>query len=126
MPMYLMMDKTILAKQSKDMFTFEYIGKSANRESCDWLMYRPIFSKTNKFTMEDLIRFIERRIAPRGRDIEDIEMEKDNIGYSPLRVAKETKACLIEDPFWIAFSEEETEMWGTLTVRGRCGYTPLT
>ncbi|AFQ29875.1 hypothetical protein P4493_05505 [Bacillus thuringiensis] len=87
-----------------------------------YIIPRELFPQgVKRIPLGDIVNFIEWRIFPKER--EDCKKLLKQLGlreYDPLEIAKRTKASLVEDGWWIAFSDTDT--FEKDTVRGKMGY----
>lgn len=69
------------------------------------------------------IRWMSERVIPEDRvDIEKVLNLMSIDKYDMFDIAKKTRACLMEDDFWVKFKEEDK--WED-NVRARAGYKPI-
>ncbi|HZK85288.1 MAG TPA: hypothetical protein VFC58_11585 [Desulfosporosinus sp.] len=95
----------------------------------EWVpaVYAPMELFTGKriVSMLDFVEWINGRVFPPERiGAEQLLKELGLDEYRPFAIAKETKACLMEDPYWVAF--EEGDSFKKDTVRGSAGFPEMT
>ena len=57
----------------------------------------------------DVVVWAKKRIFPKNRmDCKEILKMMDLPNYNAWEIVKRTNACLMEDPYWLRFSEDET------------------
>ena len=62
-----------------------------------------------KVPLVDVVVWAKKRIFPRNRmDCKEILEMVGLPDYNAWEIVKRTNACLMEDPFWLRFSEDET------------------
>ena len=62
-----------------------------------------------KVPLVDVVVWAKKRIFPRNRmDCKEILEMMGLPDYNAWEIVKRTNACLMEDPFWLRFSEAET------------------
>jgi hypothetical protein len=77
--------------------------------------------KTKSVSIIDLIGWIEGRIFPKDRMGADKLLAQLGLNdYSPFSIAKQNKACLIEDGWWLSFDDKDT--FRESTIRGAAGF----
>ena len=77
---------------------------------------------SRKVPLIDVVVWAKKRIFPRNRmDCKEILEMMGLPNYNAWEIVKRTNACLMEDPFWLRFSEDETfedtGLW--LNIRSR-------
>ncbi|MEX2459836.1 MAG: hypothetical protein WD469_00815 [Paenibacillaceae bacterium] len=119
--LYLMYDNVVIAKRE---------GNEGNYSVALETGVKPFFIPNELFRGKDhasmlhFIDWIADRIFPKNRVGADrllSEMGLDT--YSIIGVARQTKACLMEDGFWVAFSEEDD--FRRDTIRGQFNFPDL-
>lgn len=76
-----------------------------------------------KATHEQFTAWIEERVFPEERmGCNELLVELGLKAHIPIEIAKKTRACLMEDPYWVAF--EETDTYEQNTIRGLMGVHP--
>lgn len=76
-----------------------------------------------KLSQAEFLDWLQERILPENRV--NLYSELKVLGmteYYYYDIAVQTKASLLEDPYWVAFNEEDENSWRTITVRGSFGY----
>lgn len=70
---------------------------------------------------DDLVRrWVKNRIFPENRVNKEKLLKLMGLTrYDALAIVKYTRVCLMEDPFWIAFKEDDT--FRSNTIRGEAG-----
>lgn len=64
---------------------------------------------SRKVPLVDVVVWAKKRIFPRNRmDCKEILEMMGLPDYNAWEIVKRTNACLMEDPFWLRFSEDET------------------
>lgn len=64
---------------------------------------------SRKVPLIDVVVWAKKRIFPRNRmDCKEILEMMGLPNYNAWEIVKRTNACLMEDPFWLRFSEDET------------------
>ena len=64
---------------------------------------------SRKVPLVDVVVWAKKRIFPRNRmDCKEILEMMGLPDYNAWEIVKRTNACLMEDPFWLRFSEAET------------------
>lgn len=70
----------------------------------------------------EFVKWLQERIIPPERvDIEKILTLMSLDQYDMFEIAKKTRACLMEDDFWVQFKEDDK--WED-NIRARAGYKP--
>lgn len=71
---------------------------------------------------DTLVReWLKGRVFPENRVGKEQLLESlGMVTYNALGIAYKTRACLMEDPFWVAFEEGDT--FEANTLRGQCGF----
>lgn len=82
----------------------------------------------NSFEVDysDFYDWVEGRVMPEARI--DIKKELKEMGlsyYHSMDIAKVTKAALMGDPYWVAFTEADEKNWRVSSVRGAAGYPEI-
>lgn len=71
--------------------------------------------------MLDFIQWIEERVFPEERmDCKELLADLNLEEYRPFAIAKQTKACLMEDGWWVSFSDQDS--FRKDTIRGAAGF----
>lgn len=83
-----------------------------------------LFMWRSEITILDLAEWLEERVFPEDRMgvrklLRSLGLKK----YDPLEVALKTRACLVEDGFWIKVEEGDT--FRDNTIRGKLGFKEL-
>ena len=66
---------------------------------------------SRKVPLIDVVVWAKKRIFPRNRmDCKEILEMMGLPNYNACEIVKRTNACLMEDPFWLRFSEDETNI----------------
>ena len=62
-----------------------------------------------KVPLVDVVVWAKKRIFPKNRmDCKEILKRMGLPDYNAWEIVKRTNACLMEDPYWLRFSEDET------------------
>lgn len=94
----------------------------------DWVpaVYAPmeLFKGKRVVSMLDFVEWISGRVFPPERiGAKQLLKELGLDEYRPYAIAMETKACLMEDPYWVAFTERDN--FRADTVRGAAGFPTI-
>lgn len=94
----------------------------------DWVptVYAPmeLFKGKRVVCMLDFVEWINGRVFPPERvGAKQLLKELGLDEYRPFAIAVETKACLMEDPYWVAFTEGDN--FRADTVRGAAGFPDI-
>lgn len=80
-----------------------------------------LFLDKDSVSLYEVLDWASRRIFPEERT--DLKRQLTLLGledYNTIKIIRKTKACLIEDGWWLSFSEEDD--WRVDTTRGRAGF----
>lgn len=101
----LMMDEKEIAHLSED-------GQSlcANEGVPQYYLPLNLFiGDERKVPLVDVVVWAKKRIFPKNRmDCKEILKMMGLPDYNAWEIVKRTNACLMEDPYWLQFSEDET------------------
>ena len=101
----LMMDEKEIAHLSED-------GQSlcANEDVPQYSLPLNLFiGDKRKVPLVDVVVWAKKRIFPKNRmDCKEILKLMGLPDYNAWEIVKRTNACLMEDPYWLQFSEDET------------------
>lgn len=89
-------------------------------------VYAPmeLFKGKRTVSMLDFVEWINGRVFPPERvGAKQLLKELGLDEYRPFAIAMETKACLMEDPYWVAFTESDS--YREDTVRGAAGFPDM-
>ncbi|HDR7597788.1 hypothetical protein EXW35_26535 [Bacillus mycoides] len=88
----------------------------------DFFIPKDLFRNgSTKISKKDLLEWIGCRIFPEHRvDCDKLLKQLDLNKYDPLEIAKKTKVCLVEDAWWLTFSEKDN--FRNDTLRGKLGF----
>jgi hypothetical protein len=90
----------------------------------DWLVPIGLFYGRKECTALELIEWAKKRIFPSERMGADELLKELGIDrYEPWWIAKETRASLMDDWWWIKLSSGDK--FETSSARGRAGYEPV-
>jgi len=95
-------------------------------EDCIPIVYAPmeLFRGKRVVSMLDFVEWINGRVFPPERvGAKELLKELGLDEYRPFAIAKETKACLMEDPYGVAFTEGDN--YREDTVRGAAGFPDM-
>ena len=101
----LMLDKREIAHLSEDR---QYLCANEGVLQYD-LPLNLFIGSSRKVPLVDVVVWAKKRIFPRNRmDCKEILEMMGLPDYNAWEIVKRTNACLMEDPFWLRFSEDET------------------
>jgi hypothetical protein len=84
----------------------------------------PIFRHSKTIDMAAFLKWIEYRVFPPERiDAKELLNELGLEKYDAWAIAKQTKASLMEDPFWVKIYESDS--YEKDTIRGISGMRPI-
>ena len=101
----LMMDEKEIAHLSED---GQYLCANEGVPQYD-LPLNLFIGSSRKVPLVDVVVWAKKRIFPRNRmDCKEILEMMGLPDYNAWEIVKRTNACLMEDPFWLRLSEDET------------------
>ena len=109
----LMFDEREIAHLSED-GQYLYANKGVPQDNLPLNLF---IGNSRKVPLVDVVAWAKKRIFPRNRmDCKEILEMMGLPDYNAWEIVKRTNACLMEDPFWLRFSEDESS---EDTTRGR-------